>query len=199
MERGLLIVISGASGTGKGTVVNALLEDMPNLAYSVSATTRPPRQGEVDGKNYHFLSVAEFQKIIDTDGFLEWAKVYDNYYGTPLAKIEEQLEAGQDVLLEIDTQGALSVMQKFPGGVFVFLLPPSLEELTRRIKGRGTEDAASLKQRIDSAKKEIAIGQHYRYAVVNDEVAKAVSRIEAIITAEHCAVKNNAKIFEVLR
>ena len=199
MNRGLLIVISGASGTGKGTVVNRLLEKLPELAYSVSATTRQPRMGEVDGKNYYFIDTKTFEKMIDEGGFLEWAKVYDNYYGTPLAKINERRDLGQDVLLEIDTQGALAVMEKCPDGVFIFLLPPSLDELYRRIKGRGTESEDSLKKRMDAARKEIAVGRRYKYAVVNDEVEKAAERIVAIITAERCSVSNNEKIFEVLQ
>ncbi len=198
MERGLLIVISGPSGTGKGTVCRELLERTPELAYSISATTRKPREGEQDGVNYYFLEKSAFEKMIEEDGFLEWAKVYENYYGTPLARIEEKLEAGQDILLEIDTQGALNVMKKCPEGIFIFLLPPSLRELEQRIRGRGSETEESLARRLGAAREEIGIGRKYGYAVVNETVEQAVKEIRNILTAEHCRVKNNLNLFEVL-
>lgn len=198
MKQGLLIVVSGASGTGKGTVCNALMESLPELAYSISATTRSPRKGEQDGVNYYFLAREEFEKMIEEGGFLEWAEVYGNYYGTPLKKIQERLAEGQDILLEIDTQGALKVMEKCPEGVFIFLLPPSLEELERRIRGRGTETEESISRRLGAAKEEIGIGRKYKYVVVNDRVGKAVEQIQSILVAEHCRVEQNTKIFEVL-
>ena len=197
MSEGLLILISGASGTGKGTVVNALLKAGGNLAYSVSATTRQPRPGETDGVNYYFLPREEFQRMIGEGEFLEWAEVYGNYYGTPLRKIRERLAEGQDVLLEIDTQGALQVMKKFPDGVYIFLLPPSLAELKRRIEGRGTETAESLERRLGAARKEIAIGRRYKYAVVNEQVEQAVADIKAIIAAEHCLSDRQASFFDL--
>ncbi|MBQ7477325.1 MAG: guanylate kinase [Selenomonadaceae bacterium] len=198
MKQGLLIVVSGASGTGKGTVCNALMESLPELAYSISATTRSPRKGEQDGVNYYFLAREEFEKMIEEGGFLEWAEVYGNYYGTPLKKIQERLAEGQDILLEIDTQGALKVMEKCPEGVFIFLLPPSLEELERRIRGRGTETEESIARRLGAAKEEICVGRKYKYVVVNDRVGKAVEQIQSILVAEHCRVEQNTEIFEVL-
>ncbi len=198
MKKGLLIVVSGPSGTGKGTVCGELLTQAQDLAYSISATTRQPRAGEVDGRNYYFMEKAEFEQKIAEGGFLEYANVYGNYYGTPLAKIEERLAAGEDILLEIDTQGALNVMQKCPDGLFIFLVPPSLAELERRIRGRGSETAESLERRMGSAKKEIEDGRKYGYVVVNDTVKKAVSRIMAIRMAEHCRVEKNQEIFEEL-
>ena len=198
MSKGLLIVVSGPSGTGKGTVCSELLAQTPELAYSISATTRQPREGEVDGKNYYFMDKAQFEKMIEEGGFLEYANVYGNYYGTPLGKIEERLAAGEDILLEIDTQGALNVMKKCPDGLFIFLVPPSLAELERRIRGRGSETEESLQKRMGSACKEIEDGRKYSYVVVNDTVKHAVQRIMAIRAAEHCRVDRNQEIFEEL-
>ncbi|MBR2216518.1 MAG: guanylate kinase [Selenomonadaceae bacterium] len=198
MNKGLLIVVSGASGTGKGTVCDALLKKIPTLAYSISATTRAPRPGEKEGENYYFLSREAFSEMIAQGGFLEYAEVFGNYYGTPLGKIEERRKVGQDVLLEIDVQGALKVMERIPDGVFIFLLPPSLAELERRIRGRGTETEETIAKRLGKAKTEIAVGKKYRYAVVNDQVEQAVNKIEAILTAEHCRADQNSDIFEEL-
>ena len=198
MSKGLLIVVSGPSGTGKGTVCSELLSQAQDLAYSISATTRQPRAGEVDGKNYYFMDKADFEKKIAEGGFLEYANVYGNYYGTPLGKIEERLAEGVDILLEIDTQGAINVMEKCPDGLFIFLVPPSLAELERRIRGRGSETEESLQKRMGSACKEIEDGRKYSYVVVNDTVKHAVQRILAIRAAEHCRVDRNQEIFEEL-
>lgn len=199
MSEGLLVVISGASGTGKGTVCKKLFETEKTLAFSVSATTRAPRVGEVDGVNYWFLEKERFEKMIEAGEFLEWAKVYDNYYGTPLKKVEERLKNGEDILLEIDTQGALNIMKKMPKGVFIFLLPPSLEELKRRIEGRGTETEESLKKRLGAAKEEIALGEKYQYLVVNDEVKNAVESIKNILKAEKLKSERNLNLLEELK
>ena len=184
MNRGLLIVVSGASGTGKGTVCRKILDDLPEVAYSISATTRAPRPGEVDGKEYYFISRDEFKSWIADGKFLEYAEVYGNFYGTPLNKITERLNRGEDILLEIDVQGALNVKRKFPEGVYIFLLPPSLEELKRRIEGRGTENPESLARRLKNAVAEIKIGLEYDYVVVNDSIDAAAAQIKAILTAE---------------
>ncbi len=197
MERGLLIVVSGASGTGKGTVCKKILDDLPQVAYSISATTRTPRPGEVDGREYYFLSRDEFTAWIDGGKFLEFAEVYGNFYGTPLNKIEERLNRGEDILLEIDVQGALNVKRKCPDGVYIFLLPPSLHELKRRIEGRGTETPESLRRRLANAVAEIEIGREYTYVVVNDSVERAAAQIEAIIAAEKCRVERNADKFSL--
>ncbi|MGP1469995.1 MAG: guanylate kinase [Schwartzia sp. (in: firmicutes)] len=198
MKQGCLIVVSGPSGTGKGTVCAALLSAHPEIAYSISATTRAPRAGERDGVNYYFRTKAAFERMIAEGALLEWAEVYGNYYGTPLPPIQEKLAAGQDILLEIDTQGALKVQERFPDGVFIFLLPPSLSELERRIRGRGTEDAASLSCRLQAAQREIGVAQRYRYVVVNDEVDTAVAKIAAILTAEHCRTEANQELLRMV-
>ena len=195
MRKGLLVVVSGPSGAGKGTICQALLEKTP-LAYSVSATTRKPRAGEVDGESYYFLSVEAFEKMIEKDELLEWAKVYDNYYGTPLKKVEEKLAAGEDILLEIDTQGAMKVREKFPEGVYIFILPPSLAELERRIRGRDTETEDVLQKRLAAAIDEIEAGKCYKYVVTNDEVEDAVEAVRAILAAERRLVARNAELFD---
>ena len=195
--RGLLIVVSGASGTGKGTVCKKLLSELANVHYSISATTRKPRQGEVDGREYYFISEDDFKQWIADGKFLEFAEVYGNFYGTPLTKIEERLNRGEDVLLEIDVQGALNVKRKRPDGVYIFLLPPSLDELKRRIEGRGSETPDSLKRRLQNAVAEIQIGREYDYAVVNDSVDNAVAKIEAILAAERCRVARNEDKFNL--
>ena len=199
MKRGLLIVVSGASGTGKGTVCKKILADMPEVAYSISATTRAPRPGETDGKEYYFISRDEFEAWIADGKFLEFADVYGNFYGTPLNKIEERLNRGEDILLEIDVQGALNVKRKCPDGIYIFLLPPSLEELKRRIEGRGTETAESLQRRLDNAIAEIKIGREYDYVVVNDTVDNAVAQIKSILVSERCKVERNLDKFQLIR
>ena len=195
MRKGLLVVVSGPSGAGKGTICQALLEKTP-LAYSVSATTRKPRAGEVDGESYYFLSVEAFEEMIEKDELLEWAKVYDNYYGTPLKKVEEKLAAGEDILLEIDTQGAMKVREKFPEGVYIFILPPSLVELERRIRGRDTETEDVLQKRLAAAIDEIEAGKCYKYVVTNDEVDGAVDSVCAILAAERRLVARNGELFD---
>ncbi len=195
MRKGLLIVISGASGTGKGTVCKKLLADLPKVAYSISATTRIPRPGEVDGREYYFLSVEEFKTWIAEEKFLEYANVYGNFYGTPLNKIEERLNRGEDILLEIDVQGALNVKKKCPDGIYIFLLPPSLDELKRRIEGRGTENPESLARRLKNAVAEIKIGLQYDYVVVNDTIDNAAAQIKSILAAERLKVARNTDKF----
>lgn len=196
MRKGLLVVVSGPSGAGKGTICQALLEKAGNLAYSVSATTRRPREGEVEGESYYFLTVAAFEEMIGNDALLEWAKVYGNYYGTPLKKIEEKLAAGEDILLEIDTQGAMKVQEKFPDGVYIFILPPSLAELERRIRGRDTETEEVLGKRLGAAVDEIKAGRRYKYVVMNDEVGNAVGTILGILAAERHLVSRSGELFD---
>ncbi|GIP41865.1 guanylate kinase [Paenibacillus sp. J45TS6] len=188
MSKGLLIVLSGPSGVGKGTVCTALRKRVPNLTYSVSATTRQPRLGEENGVNYFFKSREQFLDMIEKDELLEHAEYVGNYYGTPRDFVEQTLESGKDIILEIEVQGALKVKEKFPEGIFVFLLPPSLDELKDRIQGRGTENQATIDHRMTVAAEEISLLEKYDYAVVNDEIDLACKRIESIIIAEHCKV-----------
>ena len=196
MKKGLLIVISGASGTGKGTVCKELLARERGLAYSVSATSRAPRAGEQDGREYYFRTRAEFEKMIAAGEFLEYADVYGNYYGTPLAPIEARRAAGEDILLEIDTQGAMKVREKFPEGVYIFILPPSFAELERRIRGRDTETEEVLKKRLAAAIDEIEVGRLYKYVVMNDKVEDAVDAICAVLAAEKRLVTRNEELFD---
>lgn len=186
--RGLLIVISGPSGAGKGTICKRFMEKNKDVMLSVSATTRSPRAGEVEGINYFFMSKEQFVEKIESNDFLEYAEVYDNYYGTPKSNVEEMLQNGKDVILEIDIQGALKVKENTREGVFVFILPPSMEELKQRIINRGSETNESLMKRFKSAYKEINFISKYNYAVVNDKVEIAVEKLEAIISAEKCRV-----------
>ncbi|AQM60508.1 MULTISPECIES: guanylate kinase [Clostridium] len=188
MKRGVLLVVSGPSGAGKGTICKALLEKHKEIYLSVSATTRAPRKGEVDGVNYYFTTKEEFVKRVEEGDFLEHAEVYGNYYGTPKSSVEKMLEQGKDVILEIDIQGALKVKENCEEGIFIFILPPSMEELKQRIIKRGSETPESLMTRFKSAYKEINYISKYNYAVVNDEVDLAVKKLEAIITAEKCRV-----------
>ena len=197
MKKGLLIVVSGASGTGKGTVCKELLARERGVAFSVSATSRAPREGEQDGREYYFRTRTEFETMIAEGAFLEYADVYGNYYGTPLAPIEARRSAGEDILLEIDTQGALNVMERCSDGTFIFLLPPSLEELRRRITGRGTESKESLARRLAAARDEIRLGRRYRYAVLNDTVENAAAQIQTILAAERLRADMNPSQFDI--
>lgn len=197
-NKGVLIVISGPSGAGKGTICKELLEKNKNLHISVSATTREPRKGEVDGVNYHFLSKEAFFEKVEKGEFLEYAEVYGNYYGTLKSNLYDMLEKGQNVILEIDIQGALNVKENTNEGIFIFILPPSMEELKNRIINRGSETQESLMQRFQSAYQEINFISRYNYAVVNDTVESAVKNVQNIIFAEECRVDRiNKKILSL--
>jgi guanylate kinase len=199
-EKGLLIVLSGPSGVGKGTVCKALRNIMPDLVYSVSATTRSIRQGEQDGVNYFFKTKEEFLSMIDTDRLLEWAEYVGNYYGTPRSFVEQTIADGNDVILEIEVQGAMKVKQKFPEGIFIFLAPPDLNELKNRIVGRGTETEESIQNRLSVAREEIELMDYYNYVVVNDKVELACQRIKSIVEAEHLKKERQiAKFMGILK
>lgn len=189
-ERGLLIVFSGPSGVGKGTVRKTIFDRQDNeFKYSVSMTTRPQRPGEVDGVDYHFRTREEFEQLIRQGQMLEYAEYVGNYYGTPLTYVNETLDQGTDVFLEIEVQGALQVKKKVPDGVFIFLTPPDLDELEDRLVGRGTDSQEAIVQRIERAREEIALMREYDYAVVNDQVELAAERVRRIIEAEHYRVE----------
>ncbi|WP_261132739.1 guanylate kinase [Bacillus sp. Marseille-Q3570] len=185
-ERGILFVLSGPSGVGKGTVNRALRQQWNGLEFSISVTTRKPREGEQDGIDYFFKSRDEFEKMIEQNELLEWAEYVGNYYGTPLHYVEQTLASGKDVLLEIEVQGALQVRKLVPEGVFIFLVPPSLAELRSRIVGRGTETEELINNRMSVAKEELEMMDHYDYVVENDEIQAACNRVKSIAIAEHC-------------
>lgn len=188
-ERGLLIVLSGPSGVGKGTVRKAIFESDDNdFQYSVSMTTRNKREGEIEGVDYYFRTREEFEALIEAGEMLEYAEYVGNYYGTPLSYVQKTLDQGKDVFLEIEVQGAKQVKEKVPDGVFIFLTPPDLAELRSRITGRGTDSAEVIDERMRVAREEIEMMALYDYAVVNDEVSKAVQRIQEIISSEHFRV-----------
>ena len=188
-ERGLLIVLSGPSGVGKGTVRKAIFESDDNdFQYSVSMTTRNKREGEIEGVDYYFRTREEFEALIEAGEMLEYAEYVGNYYGTPLSYVQKTLDQGKDVFLEIEVQGAKQVKEKVPDGVFIFLTPPDLAELRSRITGRGTDSAEVIDERMRVAREEIEMMALYDYAVVNDEVPLAVQRIKDIIASEHFRV-----------
>jgi guanylate kinase len=182
--KGNLIIISSPSGGGKGTLIREVLDRVPNIEYSVSLTTRPPRYGEEDGKHYHFVSKEEFEAYKEKGGFLESAEVHGNYYGTSLEQIERFTNAGNDVVLEIDVQGAASVLEKVPDAISIFILPPSYEVLSARLTARATEGAEDLQLRLTNAQREVMEYSRFRYVVVNDEIEAASRKLAAIITAE---------------
>lgn len=186
--RGFLFIVSGPSGVGKGTIRQELLGRYGDLDYSVSATTRKPRPGEVHGKDYFFVSQEEFQELLRNDALLEWAKVYDHFYGTPEQYVENLLAAGKDCILEIDVQGALQVKRKKPESILIFIAPPSKEELVRRITCRGTESRDEIEKRMKKVEGETQHLCEYNYRVVNEDLETAVESIRSIIIAERCRV-----------
>ena len=184
--KGLLIVISAPSGTGKTTLSHMLLREFPNMEFSVSYTTRKPRNGEINGRDYWFIDRETFEKMIEEGDFLEWAEVYGHLYGTSKSQVIKALSEGKDVLLDIDTQGALNVKKNFPEAVLIFILPPSLKELKRRLESRGTDDEETIKKRLKIAREEIRRAPLYDYVVVNDVLEIAFDNLRSIIKAEKC-------------
>lgn len=194
MKKGFLLVISGPSGVGKGTVLHDLMNTQSNLVYSVSATTRKKRDGEIEGVSYFYKSHDEFEKMIEEDKFLEYAHVHNNYYGTPKEFVENKINEGKIVILEIDVQGALNIKKNTDNGVFIFLAPPSLTELRNRIVGRGTETDEDIKIRMNNARKELEHINDYDYLVVNDHLNSAITSVNEIINAEKHRVFREDKI-----
>ncbi len=199
MRKGLLLVVSGPSGAGKGTICKALMAKYPDAHLSVSATTRKPRPGEVDGESYYFLSEETFRSMIAKDGFIEWACFCQNYYGTPKEKVEEKLAEGKDVILEIEVQGAMQVRSEYPEAVFVFVTPPSLAELRNRLAGRGTEKPEVIEERLKTALWEYSNIEKYNYILLNDDVESATDRLIGIIEAEKQRTERNAAFISEIK
>lgn len=195
-NNGLLIVFSGPSGAGKDTILKRLLEKNPNVRLSVSATTRRPRQGETDGKDYFFLTEEKFKEMSDAGEMLESARYCGNYYGTPEAPIRAWCGEGRDVILEIEVQGGSQVKEKRPDAVSIFVLPPSMQVLEQRLRSRGTEEEAAIQSRLETARKEICESSHYDYYVINETVDDAVDQINQIICAEKHRVFRSATLIE---
>ena len=196
MNKGKLFVVSAPSGCGKGTILSEVLKKNNNLFYSVSATTRTPRDGEIDGVNYYFLSKEEFKREIDNGGMIEYAQYCDNFYGTPKEKVIEKLEQGIDVILEIETNGAMQVKRAMPEAVLIFILPPSVFELRRRLNKRGTEEQDIIDKRVKEAEDEILKAHNYDYIIMNDELDKAIEDFEAILKASKLTNENNKNMIE---
>ena len=199
MSKGILVVVSGFSGAGKGTVMKRLLKKYNDYALSVSATTRNPREGEVDGREYFFRSKEEFEKLIDEDALIEYAQYVGNYYGTPRSYVEEQLSQGKNVILEIEIQGAMKVKKKNPEALLVFVTPPTVEELKNRLVGRGTETEDVIADRLARAAEEAEGMGAYDYILVNDDLEECVDNLHQIIRSEHARTARNTEFVEEIR
>lgn len=198
-RKGILIVVSGFSGAGKGTLMKKLMEEYDNYALSISMTTRNPRSGEEDGREYFFVTKEQFEEKIGQDGLIEYANYCGNYYGTPRAYVEQQLEAGKDVILEIEIQGALKIREKFPTALLLFVMPPSAKELRRRLIGRGTETQEVIDQRMHRAMEEAQGIEQYDYIVINDQLEECVKELHAIIGAAHNTPFRNEEFINNMR
>jgi len=196
MNEGILVVVSGPAGVGKGTICSALFAHAPGLAYSVSVTTRGSRPGETEGKEYYFRSRAEFLEMVENNELLEWAEFCGNYYGTPKFHVESLLSRKKTIILEIDIQGAKQVKKLYPEGVYIFIVPPSLEILSERLHGRGTEPEEIIQRRLSTAILELDNIREYDYVVENDYVDEAVNKIKCIIMAEKCSIKRKSFLKE---
>lgn len=199
MNKGILVVVSGFSGAGKGTVMKALLERYDNYALSVSVTTRTPRPGEEEGNAYFFRTREEFEKLIREDALIEYAQYVDNFYGTPRSYVEQKLEEGMDVILEIEIQGAMKIKEKIPEALLIFVTPPNVEELKRRLEGRGTEPADVIASRLKRASQEAEGMDAYDYILVNDQLEECVEQMHEIIRSEHCRSDRNLLFIEKIK
>jgi len=199
MSKGILVVVSGFSGAGKGTVMKRLLEKYKDYALSVSATTRNPREGEVDGREYFFRTKEEFEKLIEEDALIEYAQYVGNYYGTPRSYVEEQLSQGKNVILEIEIQGAMKVKEKIPEALLVFVTPPTVEELKNRLVGRGTETEDVIADRLARAAEEAEGMGEYDYILVNDDLEECVENLHQIIRSEHARTVRNIEFVEEIK
>lgn len=197
-KKGFLIVISGFSGAGKGTVVKRLVEKY-GYSLSVSATTREPREGEVDGREYYFKSVSDFQSLIDYNGFIEWAQYVDNYYGTPRKFVEDEMNKGNDVILEIEVQGAMNVKKQYPNAVLIFITAPDAKTLRARLAGRGTETEEVINKRMKRAVEESKDIDAYDYIIVNDEIEECVDRVNSVIVGKKSLRENNLEFIDAIR
>ncbi len=197
-DEGILLVVSGPSGAGKGTICNAIRELYPDLQYSVSMTTRAPRNGEKEGESYFFRTNEEFEALIKEDAFLEYARVYDHYYGTPKKRALDMIGDGKSVLLEIDIQGAMQVKERYPKGVFIYIVPPSLEILSGRLHGRGTDSEEVIEKRLAQITEELKMAHKYDYIVVNDVLEDAVRKTRSILEAERCKLSRNEGQIETI-
>ena len=198
-HKGILIVVSGSSGAGKGTLMKQLVHSYDNYALSVSMTTRNPRPGEEEGKEYFFVSREEFEEKIAKDGLIEYASYCDNYYGTPREYVERQLERGKDVILEIEIQGALKIKKKFPTALLMFVMPPNAAELKKRLEGRGTESREVIEKRLIRASEEAEGIEQYDYIVINDKLEECVEKMHSLVQAAHCAPSRNEERIENMR
>lgn len=199
MNKGVLAVVSGFSGSGKGTLMKALTSQYDNYALSVSATTRKPRPNEKEGREYFFKTREEFEKMISRDELIEYAQYIQNYYGTPKAYVQEQMEKGKDVILEIEIQGALEVKEKYPEAVLIFVTPPSAEELKRRLTERGTESEEVIESRLNRAYEEASYMKQYDYLLINDDLQECVENMHQMIAKEHCKIQQNQVFIENMK
>lgn len=199
MHSGILIVVSGFSGAGKGTLMNRLIEEYDNYALSISATTRAPRPGEQDGREYFFLDKKEFEQRIENGGFIEYACYCDNYYGTPKEYVRKQLEAGKNVVLEIEIQGAMKIKKQFPEALLLFVMPPDVAELERRLNGRGTETPEVVAKRLKRACEEAEGIEEYDYILINDDLETCVRQLDGIVEAARSAPYRNEEFIENIR
>ncbi len=198
-QRGILVVVSGFSGAGKGTLMKALLEQYDNYALSISATTRQPRDGEKDGREYFFVTKDQFQEMIAKKQLIEYAQYVENYYGTPRDYVQKQMDAGKDVVLEIEIQGALKVKEQFPEALLVFIMPPSAEELKRRLVGRGTETEEVIRNRLERAVKESEGIEEYDYVLINDDIGRCVGEMHQLIQVQHNKPANCLELISRIR